>query len=165
MKMTKRQSMTLLLLALMVLPITAQKQFTLEDLNFGGNNYKNMVPQNKTLRWWGDQLVRLTADTCWTVNPVNGKEKILFTREKLNERTGLSESQSIKSLMQVTFPYAAKPLVLASNKDERMLVRWSGVNLAVAVHRPANGTTRAVPWRLSKMITCLSPMPWVLTDK
>ena len=124
MKMTKRQSMTLFLLALLVLPITAQKQFTLEDLNFGGNNYKNMVPQNKALRWWGDQLVRLSPDTCWTVNPVNGKEKILFTREKLNGRSGLSESQSIKSLMQVTFPYAAKPLVLASNKDERMLVNF-----------------------------------------
>ena len=28
----------------------AQKQFTLEDLNFGGKNYANMVPQNRTLR-------------------------------------------------------------------------------------------------------------------
>ncbi len=124
MKMTKRHGMTLLMVALMVLPIAAQKQFTLEDLNFGGNNYRNMIPQNRVLQWWGDQLVRLTADTCWTVNPVNGKEKVLFTREKLNNRTGLSGTGSIMSLTQVSFPYAAKPLLLASNKDERMLVNF-----------------------------------------
>ena len=116
--------MTLLMLALMVLPIAAQQQFTLEDLNFGGNNYRNMIPQNRTLMWWGDQLVRLSGDTCWTVNPQNGKEKVLFTREKLNTRAGLPEAQAIKALTQASFPYADQPLLLVSNKDERMLVNF-----------------------------------------
>ena len=116
--------MTLLMLALMVLPIAAQQQFTLEDLNFGGNNYRNMIPQNRTLMWWGDQLVRLSGDTCWTVNPQNGKEKVLFTREKLNARAGLPEAQAIKALTQASFPYADQPLLLVSNKDERMLVNF-----------------------------------------
>ena len=116
--------MTLLMLALMVLPIAAQQQFTLEDLNFGGNNYRNMIPQNRTLMWWGDQLVRLSGDTCWTVNPHNGKEKVLFTREKLNARAGLPEAQAIKALTQASFPYADQPLLLVSNKDERMLVNF-----------------------------------------
>ena len=124
MKMTRRHGMTLLLVALMVLPIAAQKQFTLEDLNFGGNNYRNMIPQNRVLKWWGDQLVRLTADTCWTVNPANGKEKVLFTRDKLNSRTGLADSQAITALTRITFPYADKPLLLTSSKDERMLVNF-----------------------------------------
>ena len=58
------------------------KQFTLEDLNFGGTNYEKMIPQNRTLRWWGDQLVRMADDTCWTVNVTSGREKVLFTRAK-----------------------------------------------------------------------------------
>lgn len=124
MKMTKRHGMTLLLVALMVLPIAAQKQFTLEDLNFGGNNYRNMIPQNRTLTWWGDQLLRLSEDTCWTVNTVNGKEKVLFAREKLNTRAGLADAQAIKALTQASFPYADKPLLLVSNKDERVLINF-----------------------------------------
>ena len=38
---------------------TKMKEFTLEDLNFGGTNYRNMIPGNRWLTWWGDQLVRL----------------------------------------------------------------------------------------------------------
>ena len=144
MKMTRRHGMTLLLMALMVLPIAAQKQFTLEDLNFGGNNYRNMIPQNRVLKWWGDQLVRLTADTCWTVNPVNGKEKVLFTRGKFNDRTGLSGSKSIMSLRQVTFPYAAQPLLLASNNDELMLVNFKTGK--VEWRQPLCGSAQASEW-------------------
>ena len=114
----------LLLMALMVLPMAAQKQFTLEDLNFGGTNYQNMVPQNRPLTWWGDQLLRLSPDTCWTVNTGNGREKVLFTREKLNMSAGLSDSQAMKALTLVSFPYADKPLLLATTKDERMLVNF-----------------------------------------
>lgn len=67
----------LMLLALLALPLVAQQQFTLEDLNFGGKNYRNMIPQSRNLRWWGDQLIRLADDTCWTVDAVKGKEKVL----------------------------------------------------------------------------------------
>ena len=60
MRMNTRHGMALMLAMLLALPMMAQKQFTLEDLNFGGNNYRNMIPQNRVLKWWGDQLVRLT---------------------------------------------------------------------------------------------------------
>lgn len=36
---------------------TAQKLFTLEDLNFGGTNYRQMLPQSKRLWWDGNSLV------------------------------------------------------------------------------------------------------------
>ena len=82
----------------------AQQQFTLEDLNFGGKNYRNMIPQNRSITWWGDQLVRLSADTCWTVNPVNGKEKVLFTRDRINKGAGLTaDSLEVKRLSAVSF--------------------------------------------------------------
>lgn len=31
------------------------RAFTLEDLNFGGTNYHNMVPKNRYTTWWGDE--------------------------------------------------------------------------------------------------------------
>ena len=125
MKKTKRQGMLLMLISLLVFPLVAQQQFTLEDLNFGGTNYRNMIPQNRTLVWWGDQLVRLAGDTCWTVNPQNGKEKVLFTRAQLNKRAGLTaDSLQVKRLNMASFPYADKPLVQLNNGCESMLINF-----------------------------------------
>ena len=133
---------------MMVLPMAAQKQFTLEDLNFGGTNYRNMIPQNRTLRWWGDQLVRVAADTCWTVNLKNGKEKVFFTRAQVNKWLG---GDSVRSLTGITFPYADKSLaalgtagkvqmvdfkakkrVWAQNRGEEQAAEWSRESRAVA---------------------------------
>ena len=125
MKKTKRQGMLLMLISLLVLPMLAQQQFTLEDLNFGGTNYRNMIPKNRTLMWWGDQLVRLSGDTCWTVNPQNGKEKVLFTRAQLNKRAALNaDSLQVKRLNMASFPYADKPLVLVYNDSEQRLINF-----------------------------------------
>ena len=125
MKKTKRQGMLLMLICLLVLPMTAQQQFTLEDLNFGGTNYRNMIPKNRTLMWWGDQLVRLSGDTCWTVNTQNGKEKVLFTRAQLNKRAGLNaDSLQVKRLNMASFPYADKPLVQVNAGSENMLINF-----------------------------------------
>ena len=117
--------MVLLLMALLALPAIAQQQFTLEDLNFGGTNYQKMIPQNRPLKWWGDQLVRLSKDTLWTVNPQNGKEKVLFTRSQLNKRASLTDdSLQVKRLNMASFPYADKPLVLVYNDNEQMLINF-----------------------------------------
>ena len=125
MKTNRLHGLTLLLLALLALPMTAQQQFTLEDLNFGGKNYRNMIPQNRSLTWWGDQLVRLGKDTCWTVDPVKGKEKVLFTRDRLNKGAGLTEDgMQIGSLNYASFPYAGKPVAMLYNNNERLLVNF-----------------------------------------
>ena len=117
--MKKINLLAALLAASLTLPIAAQKQFTLEDLNFGGTNYANMIPQSRTYRWWGDQLVRLTADTCWAVDHKNGKEKVFITRAKLNKGLG---ADSVKSLNALTFPYADQPLAMVGGKDTRRLI-------------------------------------------
>ncbi|MBQ3363708.1 MAG: DPP IV N-terminal domain-containing protein [Muribaculaceae bacterium] len=138
MKTNRLHGLTLLLLALLALPMTAQQQFTLEDLNFGGKNYRNMIPQNRSLTWWGDQLVRLGKDTCWTVDPVKGKEKVLFTRDRLNKGAGLTEEgMQIGSLNYASFPYAGKPVALLYNNNERLLVNFK---------------TRKVDWRQSRVV-------------
>ena len=90
MKKNRRHALAWLMVALIALPLSAQQQFTLEDLNFGGKNYRNMIAKNRSLTWWGDQLLRLSADTCWKVNPVNGKEKVLFTRDAINKAIAIT---------------------------------------------------------------------------
>jgi dipeptidyl-peptidase-4 len=57
------------------------RTFTLEDLNFGGNNYRNMVPQMRYTAWWGDRLVSLDDEQCSLVDG-NGRETTLFTSNR-----------------------------------------------------------------------------------
>lgn len=100
----------------------AQKQFTLEDLNFGGTNYHNMVAKNRYTTWWGSQLVRLDADRCSLVNKTTGKEQPLFTLDQLNRWMKTDESTKVHSLYYVSFPYAGKSLVYVMAKGHRYLV-------------------------------------------
>lgn len=78
----------ILAICTMVGPAQAQelKSFTLEDLNFGGNNYHNMVVKNRYLEWWGDQLIRLDAEDCKLIDKNTGKEKQLFTLSDIKKR-------------------------------------------------------------------------------
>ena len=153
MRKNKRQGIILMLAALLTLPLMAQQQFTLEDLNFGGKNYQKMIPQNRPLLWWGDNLVRTSADTCWTVNPVNGKEKVLFTRQQLNKKAGLNDSQQVCRLNAISFPYPDKPLLLVRNMNERMLVNfktgkveWRQTVASMAQEMEWNAQSRAVAY-------------------
>ncbi len=136
--MTKRHGLTLLMAVLLALPVLSQQQFTLEDLNFGGTNYRNMIPQNRSLTWWGNQLIHMSSkgDTCWTVNPVTGKEKLLFTLAQIDKRARLTEQERI--LAVVSFPYPDQPLALAHNaQDERMLIDFKKGK--VVWRQPLNG--------------------------
>ena len=122
--MNWKHGIALLLLALLTMPAMAQRQFTLEDLNFGGTNYSNMIPQNRSLTWWGDQLVRLSEDTCWVVNPITGKEKVLMTLEKINKWVTADGTAPVKRLSTARFPYPDKPLVMLTSGDQRLLVNF-----------------------------------------
>ena len=61
------------------------KHFTLEDLNFGGTNFRDMQPQNKYCTWWGNQLVRLDRNACYLVDKKTGKETELMTLAQFNK--------------------------------------------------------------------------------
>ena len=104
---------------------SAQKQFSLEDLNFGGNNYHNMTPKNRYTAWWGDELVCTNIENCATIDKNTNKENILFTLDEINKWGGSSSAdRKIRSLYYAQFPYGSKTLVLVSNGDERMLIDW-----------------------------------------
>jgi len=98
------------------------KEFTLEDLNFGGNNYHNMVPKNMYMAWWGENLVRTDVEECRIINKVNGKETLLFTVDDINKWAGTGDKNKVRHLSYASFPYPDKPLVLVRSKNERLLV-------------------------------------------
>ena len=113
---------------LLPLEMSAQdkKLFTLEDLNFGGNNYRNLQPENMWLTWWGDQLVQTDVETCHLIDVKTGKKKLLFTLEDVNKWADSDEEANryVRHLMNVTFPYPDQPLVALGNKKSFLLLNF-----------------------------------------
>jgi dipeptidyl-peptidase-4 len=93
------------------------KELTLEDLNFGGKNYHNMIAKNRWTTWWGDELIRQDAENCYLVNKSTGKESLLFDIDKLNAIKGVKK---IHSLYNTAFPFAGKCIVKIGNQ----LINW-----------------------------------------
>ena len=134
MTIKKRISFTILFMFTMCsLPTFSQKHFTLEDLNFGGNNYHNMVAKNRYTAWWGEQLVRTDAEECMLINMKTGRETPLFSLGDINK---LTEGERFHSLMDAHFPYAGQSLLLLNNGKKRMLIDWK--NKKVAWSQPSD---------------------------
>ena len=85
--MKARMLAVAVLLGLCSLSSIAQekKSFTLEDLNFGGTNYRNMIPKTQYYKWWGDELVRIDGKEYYLVDKKSGKETLVRDTEKVNE--------------------------------------------------------------------------------
>ena len=117
-----RKFFTLILTMVAALSVHAQelKPLTLEDLNFGGTNYHNMVPKTRYTTWWGDELVHLDTEECFLVNKSTGKESRLFTLSELNQWSGMK----LRHLYNLSFPENGKSLVWLNDGNERMLFDW-----------------------------------------
>ena len=103
--------------------MTAQDRlFTLEDLNYGGNNYHSMQPKNLWLTWWGDQLVQTDVEECSLVNPKTGKKTLLFTLDDVNQWAKSNDERYVRHLMSATFPYPDKPIVAVGNRHAFVLL-------------------------------------------
>ncbi len=103
--------------------MTAQDRlFTLEDLNYGGNNYHSMQPKNLWLTWWGDQLVQTDVEECSLVNPKTGKKTLLFTLDDINQWAKSNDERYVRHLMSATFPYPDKPIVAVGNRHAFVLL-------------------------------------------
>jgi dipeptidyl-peptidase-4 len=120
--MMKIKTWCFLTLLMLFLPMSAQKLFTLEDLNFGGTNYRNMQPQNMWLTWWGDELIQADVEECSLIDKKTGKKTRLFTLEEVNQWTGADDVKFVRHLMNATFPYADKPIVALGNRKAFILV-------------------------------------------
>ena len=105
-------------------PISAQelKQFTLEDLNFGGENYRKFIPERLYTTWWGDQLMYQDVEESGLIDMKTGKKRALFTLDDINGKT---DGGKVRTLHRVSFPYPDKTLALVQSKTTRMLFDWS----------------------------------------
>lgn len=99
-----------------------EKTFTLEDLNFGGNNYRNMVAKNRWCTWWGNELVRQDVDACYLVNKTTGKETRLFGINDINQWIAPTKDIKVRALYNALFPFAGKNIVMVSNGSKTYTV-------------------------------------------
>ena len=156
--MNNKALRVLTLLALITLSTTlmAQKQFTLEDLNFDGTNYKNMTPGDRTLLWWGDRLVHVEASACYTVNLANGKESTLLTAADLNrsiEAAGGDETATLQGA--VSFPYPDQPLALVTGTKAYTLYNFKTRRVECRIAK--TGNEQAVAWNAkSRLLACVT---------
>lgn len=137
--------------ALCSLPIMAQKEFTLEDLNYGGTRYYQMVPENRYTTWWGDKLIHTEVDYCAEVNKQTAQEQTLFTLDDVNQWIGTSDSVRVHHFYEASFPYSDQPLVLVSTGKENLLVNWK--QHKVVWRTPSKVSDQAEKWNSSSRAT------------
>ena len=117
---------TLLFLLILSLNMSAQEKqlFTLEELNYGGNRYHTIQPQNKWYAWWGDELIRTDVEECWLVDKRTGKETRLFTLDEVNKWLKSDDMYHVRALYYATFPYPDQPWVALGNKKSFLLLNF-----------------------------------------
>lgn len=108
------KSIILMLMALpIVINVMAQetKKLTLEDLIPGGESYR-YAENLYGLQWWGDECIKPSIDTLYTVQPKTGKETMLITREQINKVLAEGNAGKLSHLYSVSFPWADKAQIL-----------------------------------------------------
>lgn len=106
--------------------ISAQKLFTLEELNYGGKNAYNFIPQRWDYRWWGNKLIDGNNAMALMLNPATGKALKDETVDwnKVYSAYGLDMEDSHNFHFQ-GYPYKEYPYLLNNLKDRRTLVDFS----------------------------------------
>lgn len=120
----KIKHLTLTLLALLTMTTTmaqTKKSFTLNDLLSGGNTFWNLRPQTMYTTWWGDKLIQQELDQLVEID-AKGRKRTLFTLNHVNQWAGLDERTKLRSLYNVTFPYANETQLLVNNGKEAILI-------------------------------------------
>ena len=123
-----------------------QKQLTLEELNFGGVNYRKFVPERLYSTWWGEQLMYQDVEETGIIDMKSGERRKVFTLDDVNSKIDAAISklngfkdEKIRTLQYVKFPYPNQPLALISNGHVRLLYDWKKGE--VAWIQPCKGET------------------------
>lgn len=120
------KSLLLLITFASTMNVIAQekKSFTLEDLMPGGNNYYNLLPENRYgLQWWGDVCINADIEEVKTINPANGKENVLITLQEANDLLATGKLGKINHFRNASFPYTEK-WMLVSTTTHKALIDW-----------------------------------------
>ena len=102
-----------------------KKNFTLEDLMPGGNNYFNLQPQNiHGLTWWGDLCIKPEIQEVKTINPRTGIESTLFTLEALNQALEDAGINKVHALYNLSYPWADRTEVQLPKSQQFAVYNW-----------------------------------------
>ena len=102
-----------------------KKNFTLEDLMPGGNNYFNLQPQNiHGLTWWGDLCIKPEMQEVKTINPRTGIESTLFTLEALNQALEDAGINKVHALYNLSYPWTDRTEVQLPKSQQFAVYNW-----------------------------------------
>lgn len=112
--------------------VTAQentlKHLTLEELNYGGDNYRDMLPERRNYQWWGDKLLHVESNKVSTVDMKTSRESTLFTLAEVQSWvSSIGESinkDDVSSLSYVSFPDKKATVGMLVVGDKRVLFDW-----------------------------------------
>lgn len=96
---------------------------TLEDLIPGGETYR-FAETLYGVQWWGDQCIKPTLDSLFAINPKNGKETLLTTREHINQALQAQKLDKLSHLYSVQLPWADKTQLLLAMKGKYVVYDW-----------------------------------------
>lgn len=103
------------------------KQFTLDDLMWGGNSYWSHQPKGLYARFWGDVLVETEVESVQALTDDKAKKvypKTLFTIDEVNAAIDTAAVGKVYNLMTASFPYAEEPLALLETGKLRFVYDW-----------------------------------------
>ena len=121
--------------------LMAQKQFTLQDLLWGGNNAHNLRAENIFTTWWGNTALQSTPDEIKKV----ADGSTLVTVEELNTWAGVTpedKNKVVRSGHSVSFPYADKSLAMVSGLAKNILIDFEAHKVEWQQNIPEGATNR-----------------------
>ena len=96
---------------------------TLEDLIPGGETYR-YAESLYGVQWWGDQCIKPGIDSLMAVNPKNGKETLLTTRERINQALEAEKLGKLSHLYSVQLPWKDKTQLLIALPGQYIIYDW-----------------------------------------
>ena len=131
-----------LLFLLAHLPIMAQgtKQFTLDDLMWGGSNYWNIQPRSVFTTWWGDRLVKTDVEELNLLFDNKGKKveknATLCTLSDINAAIDTTAFGKVRTLTGARFPEANGTVVRVRADKGTVDYDWTKKQIVFSMLRP-----------------------------
>ncbi len=107
------------------------KMPTLEDLIPGGATYR-FTENLYGLQWWGDRCIKPGIDSLFVINPKNGEETLLFTRDALNQALQRQQASKVPYLYGVKFPWIDRNEALITLPGAYAVYDWENNRAGIA---------------------------------
>lgn len=118
-----------------------KKMPTLEDLIPGGETYR-YADNMYNLQWWGEKCIKPGIDTIFTINPKNGKETVIVTREKINESLKKNNLKTLQHLYDISFPWTNRPHLLISSSDKYIIYDFNNQTIIKTISFQKGGANK-----------------------